>query len=364
MKRCSRCVLPETYPGITFNEEGVCNRCHTHGEVVSVMRLGEEKLRSVIDQYKGRNEDYDCLVALSGGRDSTYALYYAVEILGLRVLAFTIDNGLMPHQTHENIQKAVGILGVDHVIEKHDLLERNVKPVLTAWFHRPSPAMLPFLCVGCRLSLYRGFLQTARRYRIPLLVTGLGEPESSFATKFFCSDVSHKMLSLISGVGREMIRNPRYLLMRPSFPYWISVEYLYAFSPQPIMPKLICPEMHHLRLFEYIDWDEQQIVAVIRSELGWEKYGYSESTWRSDCKISLLKNHLYSETLGFSKNDELVSNMIRLGMMTREEGLARLERENVYPEQFLREFFKEVGIPYRMYQTGLARIRAMSDKRS
>jgi hypothetical protein len=159
-----------------------------------------------------------------------------------------------------------------------------------------------------------------------------------------------------------MIRNPRYLLLRPSFPYWMSVEYLYAVSPKPIMPKLICPEMRHLRLFEYIGWDEQKIVTVIQSELGWENYGYSESSWRSDCKISLLKNHLYSETLGFSKNDELVSNMIRLGVMTREEGLARVERENVYPEQFLREFFEEVGIPYRTYQTGLARFCAMSDR--
>lgn len=129
------------------------------------------------------------------------------------------------------------------------------------------------------------------------------------------------------------------------------------------MPKLIYPEMDHLRLFEYVTWDEQQIVTVIQSELGWRNYGYSESSWRSDCKISLLKNHLYSETLGFSKNDELVSNMIRLGVMTREEGLARVERENVYPEQFLREFFEEVDIPYQTYETGLATFRAMLDKR-
>lgn len=362
MKRCTRCVLPETYPGITFNEAGVCSRCPTDGELVSVTRLGEEKLYSVIDQYRGRNEDYDCLVALSGGRDSTYALYYVVEMLGLRVLAFTIDNGLMPRQTHENIRNAVDILGVDHVLDKHDLLERNIKPVLSAWLRRPSPAMLPFLCVGCRLGLYRGYLQTARRYQVPLLLTGSGEPESSFATKFFASDTKHKMLSLLSGVSREIFRNPRYLLMRPSFPYWTFLEYLYAFSPKPVIQRLIYPEMHHLRLFEYVDWDEDQILTVIQSELGWQNYRYSESSWRSDCKISLVKNHLYTETIGFSKNDELVSNLIRLGLMTREEGLARVERENAFPKEFLREFFKEIGIPYRTYQAALARIRLMSER--
>lgn len=361
MKRCSRCVLPETYPGITFNKEGICNRCPAHGEVWTVVPLGEAKLRSVINQYQGRNKDYDCLVALSGGRDSTYALYYAVKVLGLRVLAFTIDNGFMPPETHENIQKATSILGVDHVIEKHNLTKRNFKPILSAWLRRPSPAMIPFLCVGCRLGLYRGFLQTARHYQTPLLLSGLGEPESSFARKLLSSNMTHKFISLASGVGLEMIKNPSYLLMRPSLPYWMSMEYLYAFSPRHIMQNLICPEMHHLRLFEFIGWDEQQITTVIQSELGWKKYGYSEASWRSDCKINLLKNHFYNETLGFTKNDELVSNMIRLGVMTREEGLARVERENVIPEQFLREFFEEVGISYQMYQKGLARIRTMSE---
>ncbi len=359
MKRCSRCTLPETYPGITFNEEGVCNRCPAHGEVVTVVPLGEEKLRAIIDEYKGINRDYDCLVALSGGRDSTYALYYAVKVLGLRVLAFTIDNGFMPHETYANIQKAVSVLGVDHVITKHNLVKKNFKPIVLAWLCRPSPAMIPLLCLGCRFGLYRGFLQTARRYQIPLLLSGLGEPEASFATMFFSSIPTHKFSSLVLGMGLEMIGNPKYMLLRPSFMYWMFMEYLYTFSP--IMQKLIYPEMRHLRLFEFIGWDEQQITSVIQSELGWEKYAYSESSWRSDCTINLLKNHFYYETLGFTKNDELVSNLIRLGVITREEGLARVERENIISEKFLQEFFEDVAVPYQAYQTGLMKIHKMGE---
>lgn len=357
MKRCSRCILPETYPGIAFDREGVCNRCPKHGQAVVVDPLGEQELGSVIDQYRGRNADYDCLLGLSGGRDSSFALYYAVKVLDLKVLAFTIDNGFMPQQTHQNIRNAVDILQVDHVIEHHSLSERMVRPVLSAWLHRPSPSMIPFLCVGCRLGLYRGFLQIAKRYQIPLLLSGQGEPESSFAKQFFTSGKQHKVASLVSGIGKEMARNPRYLLKRPGFLYWMFVEYLYAFSSRPIMHNLIYPEMRHVRLFEYIGWDEQQITGVIQSELGWKNYGYSESSWRSDCKISLLKNHLYYETLGFTKNDELVSNMIRLGSMTREQGLARVERENVIPDEFLREFLDELRIPYPNYQAALAKIR-------
>ncbi len=361
MERCSRCVLPQTYPGIAFNAEHVCNYCLAHGVVPP---LGEDKLHSVIDEYRGKNAtQYDCLVALSGGRDSTYTLHYAVKVLNLKVLAFTIDNGFMPDQTRENVQNAVSILGVDHVVEKHDLLEKNIKAVLTAWLHRPSPAMVPMLCVGCRLALYRGFLEVASRHQIPLMLTGLGEPETSFATKFFSSSPSkrRRLLDLAFGLGVEILKNPRYL-RKPSLPYWMAMEYLYAFSS--VMQRRKYPELRNVRLFEYIGWDEQKIMTLIQSELKWRNYAQSRSAWRSDCKINLLRNHLYKVTLGFTKNEELVSNMIRLGDLSRDDGLARVEREGVISDEFLRSFFQELGIPYQEYEASLARINKVATTRA
>jgi hypothetical protein len=360
VKRCTRCVTPNTYPGITFDGEGVCNYCLAFGADTP---RGEDELHSIIHQYQGRSERFDCLVALSGGRDSSYALYYVTKVLGLRALAFTIDNGFMPQETRQNIQNAVSILGVDHVIEKHNSLRRNIRPALSAWLHRPSPAMIPILCTGCRMALYRGFLTTARQHEIPLLVSGQGEPETSFATKFLSgnSGIAHGTVSLALGMARELMKNPRYL-MNPAFPYEMFMEYLYAFSPVPIMQKLICPEMRHVRLFEFIPWDEKEIMTVIQDKLGWRNYAYSRSPWRSDCKINLLRNHLYKETLGFTKNEELVSNMIRLGKISRDEGLARVEYEGVISEQFLREFLEEVRIPYEVYESSLLRIQAMTDQ--
>jgi hypothetical protein len=360
MRRCVSCVLPATYPGIAFNEEGVCSRCL---EFSTVAPLGEERLRSVMNQHRVSDREYDCLVGYSGGRDSTFALHYAVRVLGLRVLAFTVDNEFMPDQTRQNIEGAIRILGVDHVVDRHNLVRRNLRPLLSAWLQRPSAAMVSFLCVGCRLGLARGLVQAATRYQIPLILSGLGEPESSFATKLIHPGRSQGLRALLSGVAREMARNPRYLALRPSLPYWMFMEYghagtLYGYSAMPFMPTMAKAGVRHVKLFEYVPWEEERIMSVIQSELGWKNYGYSESPWRSDCKINLLRNHLYYEALGFSKNEELVSNMIRLGTMSREDGLARVERENVITEQFLREFFQEVDIPYRTYQQGLARMRA------
>jgi len=362
MRRCSRCVLPNTYPGITFNGDGLCSRCPPPGEFAAVVTHGEEALRSSIDQHRTGDSKYDCLVGFSGGRDSTFALHYAVRVLGLRVLAFTVDNEFMPEQTRENIQNAIRILGVDHVVDRHNLVQKNFRPLLLSWLARPSAAMVSFLCVGCRLGLARGLLQAATHYQIPLILSGLGEPESSFATKLIHAGRNHGLRSLMFGVAREMANNPRYLALRPSLPYWMFMEYayagsLYGYSDTPFVPTLAKAGVHHVKLFEYIPWDEQQIMSLIQSEMSWRNYAHSQSPWRSDCTINLLKNHLYYETLGFSKNDELVSNMIRLGTMSRNDGLARVERENIIPDEFLREFFKDVDIDYRAYEKALEKMR-------
>ena len=366
MRRCSRCVLPDTYPGIAFDKDGVCNRCPPPGEAVTVPTSGEEALRSVIDQNRTGDGKYDCLVGFSGGRDSTFALHYAVRILGLRVLAFTVDNEFMPEQTRENIQSAIRILGVDHVVDRHNLVQRNLHPILSAWLRRPSAAMVSFLCVGCRLGLARGLVRAATRFQTPLILSGLGEPESSFATKLLHPNGKHGFRSLLSGIAREIASNPRYLALRPSLPYWMFLEYgyagtLYGYSAIPLMPTLAKAGVHHLKLFEYISWDEDEIMSLIQSELGWRNYAYSQSPWRSDCKINLLRNHLYYETLGFSKNDELISNMIRIGTISRKDGLARVERENIIPEQFLHEFLQEVGIPYHVYEEALGKLRRTAE---
>jgi hypothetical protein len=228
--------------------------------------------------------------------------------------------------------------------------------------------MVSFLCVGCRLGLARGLVQAAARYQIPLVLSGLGEPESSFATKLIHEGRSRGLWSLLSGIAREMARNPRYLALRPSLPYWMFMEYgyagtLYGYSATPLIPTLAKAGVHHVKLFEYIPWNEDEIMSLITSEMKWTNYAHSQSAWRSDCKINLLKNHFYYEMLGFSKNDELVGNLIRLGTVTREQGLARVERENVVSEQFLREFFEELGISYHTYQTALANHRRESGHR-
>ena len=119
MKICNRCVLPETFPGIVFDEEGVCNYCRRHSNVDTEKRakqkeIYKDKFLQIIGKLKGRSS-YDALMAFSGGKDSTYTLQYLVEKLGLRVLAYTFDHGFISPRSKVNMRNVTQGMGVDHV---------------------------------------------------------------------------------------------------------------------------------------------------------------------------------------------------------------------------------------------------------
>jgi glucosamine--fructose-6-phosphate aminotransferase (isomerizing) len=96
LRRCSRCILPTTCPGITFTEQGICNRCLAYRRKVP---RGEEALGRLIQACQNDSKEYDCIVAVSGRRDSAFAAYYAAKVLGPRALLYPFDNGFLPDQT-------------------------------------------------------------------------------------------------------------------------------------------------------------------------------------------------------------------------------------------------------------------------
>jgi hypothetical protein len=194
-----------------------------------------------------------------------------------------------------------------------------------------------------------GFLMTAKEYQIPVLLSGGGEPESSFAMRFFTgsSDSEVKVIPLIQGYASELIKNPSYI-RSPTFITTAIQEFICCFAAFPLVRSVIYPEQKYVPFFEYIPWDENEIMSVITKELGWTNYEYSQSTWRSDCKISLLKNYLYEKTVGFTKNDELLSGMIRENLISRDTALKRLSVENVIPEDFVIKFCEELGLDPNM----------------
>jgi len=116
MIRCSQCILPETFPGITFNENKVCNYCLSqHGEfpLAEKKQKLERKFEELVAAHRNQTS-YDLIMAYSGGKDSTYTLDIFVNKYKLHVLALTFDNSFISIKSFENIRSICSALGVDH----------------------------------------------------------------------------------------------------------------------------------------------------------------------------------------------------------------------------------------------------------
>jgi hypothetical protein len=355
LNRCSRCILPDGYPGIDFDSDGVCSLCRSFEPGPSP--VGESALSDTVSPYTGSGEKYDSIVAFSGGRDSSFILWYAVKRLGLRTLALFTDNGYAPAHTHRNLRRTSDILKVDLHIESYSSLKKTFPGMLRAWIRRPSAATVSLLCTGCSYGRRLKLPVTAQKYRIPLMIVGGGEPELSFAETLLASGIPNpSRKDLLKGFLEEVQANP-YLLLSPGRSSTILKEFALRYLERRIL-RLLGIEYPKRKLFpySYLGWNEKIIMDTITNELGWEKGEMCGTSWRSDCLIAPLKNYIYGNLLGFHKVNELLAGMVRIGQIDRETAMLRLPEESAIDPAFLDSFLRENGVSLAELDKAISRV--------
>jgi len=122
-KRCVKCISDSTCPGIKFDQFGVCNFCYLHDKWTKIYpndekgQIAVNKIIEKIKRKKNKGSKYDCVIGVSGGRDSTYLLYLAVKKYGLNPLAVHFNDGFDNPVAGENMLKAIKKLNVDLLFE-------------------------------------------------------------------------------------------------------------------------------------------------------------------------------------------------------------------------------------------------------
>jgi hypothetical protein len=326
---------------------------------------GREALEEAIKKHHNKFGKYDCVVGISGGRDSAYALYYLVKICNMRVLAYTADNGFVPEIAKTNMKKMVDILNIDLTIEEHNYLKRCLKNNVFSWLRKPSCPMILMVCSGCRLGMYRGLLRFAKKNNIPMIFLGSGTSieECDFKEILLTTNAfgnlkiiqKSKTLSLLFGLLYEVIRNPFYFLNPVNAIIYIG-EYFYFFHQDSIQ-RWLYPNQKIICLYEYLKWDENRILSTIRRELNWMQDVNSVSSWRFGCKISFLKNYLLKEGMGFTEKDEILSKMIREKLLNRKDAMERLRKENIIPQNAISEIFEDIGLSPSALNVALEKIK-------
>jgi glycerol dehydrogenase-like iron-containing ADH family enzyme len=103
--RCTKCVLPDTTPGISFDNQGVCTYCHSYK---SKTVMGESALLEILNEYRNKckNKEFDCMIGVGGGRDSTFLMWKLAHEYKMRVLAVHYDNPFSSEQATRNLESA------------------------------------------------------------------------------------------------------------------------------------------------------------------------------------------------------------------------------------------------------------------
>lgn len=308
--------MPDSVPGLGFDANGVCDFCHEHE---SVSALGEQALLDSfnLDQFPERG--YDCIVPLSGGRDSSFVLYLAKAVWKLNVLAVNYDNGFRTPQAIQNMETACGRLGVElqfvssetHIASKvvrHNMLSSDLSKLFG-------------VCRACTYGYTAAVYGMAAKHRVPLIFWGDSRQE--------------RTKDHLARAERSMQRKKPILSKFFKKDYYF---YEYSFFQQrkelPVpglsvmnkRPRLKVPGSREVHVFDYVPWERKTIKETIANELGWEKPPESVSSWRTDCHLVPFVNRCFGALYGSTKACFGFSNMIRDGQMTREEALSQEEQ--------------------------------------
>jgi hypothetical protein len=347
IRRCRCCGLSSLTPRIEFDEQGVCNYCIHHQ---SITYKGEKDFLSELEFIKKRNDrKYDCIVALSGGRDSSFVLLRMVKDYKLKVLAVTYDNPYSHPLAKKNIKKATSILHVDliSIQPKKDIHRRTFHSNLRAWAKKPSPSVLPLICIACKL-MWVDIIKLALKYKIPCIVTGENRFEDTSYVKALL-DIPMKenwekaFFKSIVGMSKGMMRNPRYL--KPNF--WSTYLKAYFFGDiYALGSRLFVHRLKLLNMFYYLEWKEDEIISRIKTELMWESPSEVASTWRFDCAVAALKDFIHFKTFGVTEKEDLYAKMVRERVILREEALRRIELENQMQIAICRDLLSESHIDF------------------
>lgn len=326
LRRCTRCVLPETFPGIEFDEHRVCNVCRNYKKINV---KGEDALKKKIAPYRSKNGEPDCIVALSGGRDSSYALHYMKKVLKMNPIAYTYDWGMVTDLARRNQARLCGKLGVEHVLVSADITRKrkNIRKNVEAWLKKPDLGIVPLFMAGDKQYFYY-MNKLAKQTGIKLIIFSGNRLEKTDFKSGFCGitkprygNKSYYKLSLLNDIklasyyGKEFLLNPSYI--NSSILDTISAFFSYYLISH-----------QYLNLYEYINWDEKEIISTLIKEYNWEIAEDTKSTWRIGDGTAPFYNYIYNIVAGFTENDTFRSNQIREGALTRNEALKIVMEDN------------------------------------
>ncbi len=336
--RCRHCILPASLPSIRLDDNGVCGLCADYqkrrdGDRDSGSRKKRE-FEALIERARRLRRPYDCLIPLSGGKDSTYALYLCDRVYGLKCLCVTFDNGFLSPHAIANIRNAIRSSRADHMMIT---VNRPTMIMLYKLFLKKTGTFCPACLRGIGLAL-----NVAQKYRIPLTVSGTGWQVTYLAAlpEVYQEGNVDFFRNVVKGEPIEA----EVLPLLQDVNTWDFARLFRIVSRVLKLPQL--SRSHYVRLYDHFDPDYEKIYDIIKKEMGWSA-GDEANAEHLDCRLhgvaGYLHNLKFPELTGHTIHR---AGLIRMGKVERDATLIQdlEERAGLGRPAALDSFLKEMNI--------------------
>jgi N-acetyl sugar amidotransferase len=310
VSRCKKCILPNNYPGITFDNEGVCNECRSFEKRWSNYNWNakEKELEKIFSEAKRKNRRYDCLVPVSGGKDSAYALYICTQKYKLKALAVNFNNGFASPSALHNLSLMAREFDADYISWAPRW--SNLKQAYRTFFLKTGD-----FCPPCSRAITSYTYRLAQKERIPLIVLGLNPK----------TDMNPSEVEIID---QRLFKD----VVRDDMAYRDKKDFL-IFEPRRLLTKRI-------ELPAYIPFQENEMIVELERAL--QNVGGFSGDMHFDCLVSTVAKWLRRKKWGFDKKTQKYAAFVRDGQMTRDEAMAKAEGPDVDQEPQELEYFMKM----------------------
>jgi N-acetyl sugar amidotransferase len=333
---CTRCVMDTTAKEITFDNKGVCSFCHEYDATNHLIwKRGEEgkklltrTLAKIKKEAEGK--EYDCIIGLSGGVDSSYVAYLAKEQFNLRPLIVHVDTGWNSELAVKNIENIVKKLDIDlytHVIDWEEMQDLQLSFFKSGIVCQDNPQDHAFVAVLRRI---------AKEKKVKYFITGANASTECILPKSWTyNNVDAKLIkSIHKKFGTVKLK---------TFPF---VNFWNYYLIYPFFHKTL-----RIDVLNMMDYDKAEAMKTLQDELEWQYYGgkHHESVFTKFFQI-----YYQPVRFGFEKRRAHLASLVVTKQMKREEALEELKK-NAYSEQEIKEdkayIAKKLGITEKEFDS-------------
>lgn len=314
LQYCIRCCMPSTEEGTVHDEVGICRACQSSEQKMHInWKERFEALKKILEDAKAKaGNGYDCIVPISGGKDSAFQVYVLTQIFKVKPLAVTFNHNWYSETGWYNLQNVLETFNVDHIMftPNRKLINKLAKR---------SVEMMGDTCWHCHSGVGAFSLNMAVKLKIPLMIFGESSAENFGRASYLkphTYDREYYLRMSAKFLPEQMVGDG------------ITAKDLYPFNP-PSQEEWDAAGLQWLPLGDYIFWDDERQTEFMRDNFGWRETEI-ENCYKqyksAECVMPGMHDFTCYLKRGFGRATVQANIDVRNGLLTREEGFGLINK--------------------------------------